>query len=580
MPARLNRTAVAVFALAVAAASARAQGPQPSPVLTAMRDELARSLQALRAQPTQPYFLSYDITEDHSITLAGSFGAITENRERRHRALDLDLRVGDPAFDNTHRARGAFPGMGDLAEFFDRQVDMPIDDDPGAIRAALWYQTDRQYRHAVERLTWLKTNALVSVQPEDQSPDFSPGPAERYAEPPLPLAVDRRVWEEKIRKYTAPFARQGDIYAARASFSADVATRWYVNSEGTEITTSQPIYRLVISAYAKANDGMELPRYESFYTATPDGFPDDRVVLERVKRMIADLHALRRAPIVDPYTGPAILSGRASAVFFHEVFGHRVEGHRQKDEWEGQTFKDKVNQSILPEAFSIFFDPTLKQLGRTELAGFYRYDDEGVKARRVPVVEHGVFKNFLMSRSPIAGFAQSNGHGRKQIGFRPVARQSNLIVQVTAPHPRAELKQMLRDEIKRVNKPFGLLFDDIEGGFTVTQRVIPNSFNVLPVMVYRVYPDGREELVRGVDFIGTPLTAISRIAAADDEVAVFNGLCGAESGWVPVSAVSPAVFLTQVEIQKKLKSQDRPPILPPPFDTTRALGARAAANAP
>src|SRR5260370_30562043 len=130
---------------------------------------------------------------------------------------------------------------------------------------------------------------------------------------------------------------------------------------------------------------------------------------------------------------------------------------------------------------------------------------------------------------------------------------------------------MILDENKRARKPFGLLFDDIEGGFTITRRVIPNSFNVLPVMVYRVYPDGREELVRGVDFIGTPLTAFSRIAAADDEVAVFNGMCGAESGWVPVSAASPPVFLTQVEVQRKFKSQDRPPILPPPFDTTRPL---------
>ncbi len=124
---------------------------------------------------------------------------------------------------------------------------------------------------------------------------------------------------------------------------------------------------------------------------------------------------------------------------------------------------------------------------------------------------------------------------------------------------------MLIDQIQREHRPFGLYFDDIEGGFTITGRFLPNAFEVIPVMVYRVYPDGREELVRGVDFIGTPLTTFSKIVAADDEVAVFNGMCGAESGWVPVSAVSPGILVSQVEVQKKAKSQERPPILPPPF---------------
>jgi predicted Zn-dependent protease len=170
-----------------------------------------------------------------------------------------------------------------------------------------------------------------------------------------------------------------------------------------------------------------------------------------------------------------------------------------------------------------------------------------------------------MSRAPIEGFPVSNGHGRKQTGFAPVARQSNLVVQVSQPRTHDQLRQMLVDQIKRDNKPYGLLFDDIEGGFTITQRVIPNAFNVLPIMVYRIFPDGRQELVRGVDLIGTPLTTFSKIVAADDQVSTFNGVCGAESGGVPVSASSPAIFLSQVEVQKKQKSQERPPILAAPL---------------
>lgn len=539
------------------------------PVLDAMKAELARSLDAFKTSPAPPYFLGYDITEVREFSVSSAFGAITDRLDERRRVLDVQLRVGSYAFDNTHTILTDFP---DFSRFFNAQVDVPVDDDPMAIRAALWYETQQRYRSAVEKLSDARTNARLRVAPEDSSPDFSRESPEHYIEPPVALSVDRDAWERKVRRYTAPFAKQSDVYGANASFSATVETHWYVNSEGTEIQTSRPSYRLYIAAFSKADDGMELPRYESFYATTPEGLPDDQAVLKAVDRMIADLQALRRAPIVDPYTGPAILSGRASAVFFHEILGHRLEGHRQKNEEEGQTFTRRITDAVLPAGFSVYFDPTLRQLGGTELAGYYRYDDEGVRAQRVAVIERGVLKTFLMSRMPIEGFAHSNGHGRRQVGFAPVARQSNLIVQVAAPRTRAQLKQQLIAQIRQQRKPFGLFFDDIEGGFTITQRGIPNAFEVLPIMVYRVFPDGREELVRGVDLIGTPLTVFSKVTAGDDQVAVFNGMCGAESGLVPVSAVSPAVLISQIEVQKKPKATERPPILPPPLTASADTG--------
>jgi len=346
---------------------------------------------------------------------------------------------------------------------------------------------------------------------------------------------------------------------------ADIESRWYVNSDGSAIMVSRPLYYLYVSAQIKADDGMDLPRYESFFASEPGGLPSDQAVLKTVDQMIKDLQALRAAPIVDPYTGPAILSGRAAGVFFHEVFGHRIEGHRQKDENEGQTFKKMVGEKLLPDNFSVISDPTLQRLGQSELAGYYDYDNEGVKGQRVVVLDHGVFKNFLMSRSPIEGFPNSNGHGRRQQGNAPVARQSNLIVVVDHPVSRAELKQQLIEEVKKQNQKFGLFFDDIQGGFTLTSRFTPNAFNVLPIMVYRIYPDGREELVRGVNLIGTPLTAFSKIVAGDGEVATFNGVCGAESGSVPVSASSPDLLVSQIEVAKKEKSNARGPILPAPI---------------
>jgi predicted Zn-dependent protease len=405
----------------------------------------------------------------------------------------------------------------------------------------------------------------MKVGEEDKSGDFSPESPENSIEDQVKIKVNRALWEEKVRKYTAPFAKYGDIYEARASLDATVETRWYVSSEGSRIQTSQSYCRLAISAFAKAEDGMELPRYESFFSFTPDGLPDDGTVLKAVEKMISDLHALRTAPTVDPYTGPAILSGRASGVFFHEVFGHRIEGHRQKRVEEAQTFRKMLNEKVLPETFSVYFDPNVTRFGNANLSGSYRYDNQGVKARRVPIIEKGVFKGFLMSRTPIEGFPKSNGHGRKQPGFAPVCRQSNLFVEVSQAMSRAELKNRLIEQLKKENKPFGLYFENIEGGFTMTGRTIPNAFNVLPIMVYRIYVDGREELVRGVDLIGTPLTAFSKIEAADDQIGIFDGICGAESGGVPVSSVSPGILVSQIEVQKKAKSEERPPILPPPF---------------
>jgi predicted Zn-dependent protease len=269
------------------------------------------------------------------------------------------------------------------------------------------------------------------------------------------------------------------------------------------------------------------------------------------------------------------LTGRAAAVFFHEVFGHRAEGHRQKDAAEGQTFAKKVGEPILPSFLSIVDDTTRKKLGSEDLLGYYQFDDEGVPAQSVTLVDHGILKNFEMSRSPLVGFPSSNGHGRRQLGATPVSRQGNLIVESSKTLTNGQLRAKLIELIKTQGKPFGLLIDDIAGGFTFTGRGQPQAFQVLPLVVYKVFPDGRpDELVRGVDIVGTPLAALTKIVATGDTPEVFNGYCGAESGSVPVSAASPAILTSELEVQKKESSTDRPPILPPPAHDTVKTGGQ------
>ncbi|HYM79192.1 MAG TPA: TldD/PmbA family protein [Candidatus Dormibacteraeota bacterium] len=552
-----------VFAILLSSALPLAAQKTPAdPVLAAMQQELTRSFQNLKKAPVPPYFLSYQLTDNHAIEISASFGVLNASSDQTTRLLDLDLRVGDYGLDSSHLLRDADP-YGDFSDQMERQR-IPLENDADALRVALWRETERKYRSAVQRLQKVKANVQVKVEAEDRSGDFSHEGPENYSEALAPFSFDAQAWERKMRLFTAPFALQKDIIENSAEVIAEVETRRYVNSDGSQIRISSPFYRVIISATAKAADGMELPLHQTYMSFRSDGLPDDNAILKDVNQMIDTLRALVKAPLAEPYTGPAILSGRSSSVFFHEIFGHRIEGQRQKNEDEAQTFKKKVNQTVLPDFLTVYSDPTLKALRGTELVGYYPYDDEGVKARRVMVVDKGILKNFLMSRAPIEGFDHSNGHGRRQQGYKVVARQSNLIVESSKQVSRAELKKLLLEQIKTANKPYGLLFDDIEGGFTFTQRVLPNAFNVRPTVVYRIYPDGKEELVRGVDLIGTPLIAFSKIVAADDQVAVFNGVCGAESGWVQVSASSPGILVSQIEVQRKEKSQERAPILPPP----------------
>ena len=321
---------------------------------------------------------------------------------------------------------------------------------------------------------------------------------------------------------------------------------------------------MTIEASLRAEDGSWLRRVESLDAPSVDALPSDAQVQATVQRVIDDLLALRSAPVGEPFVGPAILEGRAAGVFFHEVFGHRVEGHRQKDDQEGQTFAKKIGQRVMPEFVDVYDDPTISMLNGVPLNGFYRYDNEAVGAQRVDLVDHGVLRAFLMSRSPVHGFAHSNGHGRGAPGMSVVARQGNLIVHPQRVTTSEELKAQLLAEVKRQGKPYGLRFVEVEGGYTNTERNRPQSFKVIPILVYRVYPDGHEQLVRGLDLEGTPLSALAVILGAGGEMEVFNGYCGAESGWVPVSAASPSLLVKQIEVARKEKGHAKPPLAAPP----------------
>jgi predicted Zn-dependent protease len=532
-----------------------------SPLLDAMKAENERTMRLLAKEQNPPYFLSYMISDVQAVTITSSFGKLQYEDSSHTRTLDVEVRVGSYDMDNKRQIRGASFEMGG----FTRGQAIPLDDDPASVRAVLWAATDRQYKHAAERYLKVVTNRAVKVKEEDASADFSRETPSVYAEPVRVLNVDMQAWRARLNRLSALFASDPKLYDGEVFLRAEIVTKYYVTSEGAEIQTSEPYVRVFAQARTKADDGMSLPLYRSYFAFSPDSIASEASIRADIETMMDIAKRLRTASLIETYSGPAILSGEAAGVFFHEIFGHRIEGHRQKDVNSSQTFKNLVGEKILPEFIDVVFDPALKWLGGQMLAGSYKYDDEGVAAQRVVAVKSGIFREFLMSRSPIEKFPHSNGHGRKQANFAPVARQSNLVVQASKTVPLDTLRALMRRECQKQGKEFGLLFSEIQGGFTFTNRTIPNAFNVLPLVVYKVFADGRpDEMVRGVDLIGTPLTTFKNIVAAANDVGVFNGICGAESGGVPVSASSPSLFVSLIEAQKKAKSQAKLPILPSP----------------
>lgn len=566
----MDRRKLAVMAalLCLIAWQSKASAVDQSPLLTAMKTELDRSFEALHSAEEVPlYYLSYHTTDTEEHEISASYGAIVTDSKTRDRIMVTNCRVGDYDLDNSHEIRGEF----DFSMFFDSSsTRLPLEDDELAIRTIIWKSTDEFYKSALERYTKVKTNQQVLVESEDTSADFSHEEPSVFIGELVSVPLDADAWKDRLRKWSSVFKEYPFIETSTLRLSLTNDNRFFVDSDGAIIQTGQCYSRLIINCTGTCKDGMRITRKETFDSDTPDGLPTGVEIEETIHRLIDELEVLLDAPLAEPYSGPAILVNRASGVFFHEIFGHRLEGHRQKSEKEGQTFARKVGERILPEFISVYDDATMREYDGDFLRGYYLYDDEGVRSRRVDVVQDGVLKKFLMSRSPINGFPHSNGHGRAEAGETVVARQGNLVVESSHEYPFDTLLAMLIEECRKQDKPYGLVFYDISGGFTQTRRQGPQTFKVLPLLVYRYFADGSPpEAIRGVDIVGTPLSSFEKIMATGSDYAVFNGTCGAESGWVPVSATSPSILVSQLEVEKQAKEQDKPPILDPPYEPSQ-----------
>jgi len=540
-------------------------------VFQTLKTELDRNFSVLKEQPIPAYYIFLRLEQIQNMNCMGRMGRlqIAPILGSPTHVLSACLRVGDRNLDNSHEIRDSgYGGYQDIRVGTDQ---VPFDNNPEVLRKTIWLQLDDLYKQDVQIYQQVKTNISLRVEKEDKSPDFSVEKVDSYYEAPVAwgdLHINPKEWEDKVRNYSAIFNDNPDIINGAAYLSATLIRKIFVDTEGREIAQNAVSLQLVLTAEALADDGMSLPLTKTWSAFSTNELPSDDEAIQAAKDMSRMLSDLKKAPVVESFSGPAILSPSAAGVFFHEIFGHRVEGSRLKQESDAQTFKKKIGEQVLPKHLSVTFDPSLTYYQKTPLIGNYKFDDEGIRGQRVEVVRNGILKDFLMSRTPIQGFDHSNGHGRARIGNAPISRQSNLIVESTQKFTEEELVKKLRKEAKAQGKPYAYYFKEVSGGFTNTNRYMPNAFNVTPLVVYRIYTDGRpDELVRGVNLVGTPLAMFSQIEACGNEYEVFNGTCGAESGPLPVACVSPALFVKQIETQKRPKSQSQPPYLSKPEAT-------------
>lgn len=543
------------------------QLPAQDKMLDLLKSELKSQMTILQKGEYPPYYMNYRVVDNHTRTIRSAMGATNTVEEEKQLIFVPQIRIGTPEFDNFREAQNGTPTSRFMAP---PTILLPKDLQNGmdAFKEIIKEEVNNRYKYALISLDRAKASKGVQVENADKSPDFTKAKAEKYFEPALKedkIALDTKLWQAKLNKYSAILTQNKDIIGANATLTYRIWRKYFVSTEGAEIAENRVYILLSIRGTTMAEDGMELPLHNSYFAYSLDELPPEELIIKEIKEMSAKLSELRVAPLVQPYTGPALLSGSASGVFFHEIFGHRIEGQKMKSERDGQTFKNMVGESVLPASISVYMDPTMKKYHGNALNGYYIFDDQGVRGEKVEVVKNGILKDFLMTRTGLDGFPKSNGHARAEFELDPTSRQSNLIVETNAYKTDAELRKLLIEEAKKQDKEYGFFFKSVTGGFTQTGRTGANSFNVTPLEVYKIYVDGRkDELVRGVDMIGTPLSMFSNIVHAGGEFEIFTGTCGASSGNVPVTAISPTILVNKVELQKKAKPTVTPALLPRP----------------
>ena len=529
-------------------------------VLTAMEQELNRSMKELKLEDyDKPYFISYLIKENTVNQIMAKFGSLILSEKSKTRELFVDVRVGDYQLDNSVN------GKSGSRLSYKRSSLLPIENDIDAIRAVIWQITDDTYKKSLTQYFNKKAKKVQEVD-KNNLPSFSKEKPSIHIGKERQLVFDKSEWEKKIKELSSIVKDYRGLDDSTITFTAQKETVFFINSEKSKYITDDILYSINIDLSAISEDGNVINNFGSFHYKSIADIPDLDSIKKEVKKVINEAYEIKNAKSINPINLPAILEPEAAGILFHEAIGHRLEGERQIDDTQGQTFSERVGTQIIPSFLSIEDNPSLYDFNGGSLLGYFVYDDQGVKGKRVSLVKNGILRNFLLSRTPVKGFINSNGHGRASNGRAPMARMSNLIIRSENEFSKQELKNLLIQEIKKQNKDFGIIIKKMTGGETNTSSYDFQAFKATPLLLYKVDPDtGEETPVRGVEIVGTPLISINKIIATGNNYKAFNGFCGAESGYVPVSTIAPSILITEIELQKTTSEKEKKPILPPPY---------------
>jgi hypothetical protein len=556
----------------------------PDPVLRAMRDELSRSRGLKVLSLEAPYFIEYTLEGGDSFEVSASLYGLVSVRRDRFRLPEIKVRVGDYKFDNTDYVGSGyhFGTHYDIERF-------PLESSYGVMRRFLWLATDSAYKSAVEAIS-RKRAALNNVAVNQPLDDFAKAEPLKKILEIRRIPLDEDAWIARVRNVSAIFEAYPAVKNSGVELSAVQTVHYYLNSEGAEVRTPDNLIYLLVRAEAQAPDGMVLHDAVVFQSLDFDRMPADPELRERVDALAKSLTARAGAPKGEDYSGPVLFEGTAGAQLFAEVLGRNLALSRRPVMDPGRNTPVQVSElegsqgaRILPEWFDVVDDPTQKEWRGRPLFGSYEVDREGVAPRPLPLVEKGVLKTFLLTRQPAAGFSGSNGRARLPGSFGANgAAISNLFVRATETLPVPDLKKKLIEMCKQRNKPYGLIVRRMDfpssASLEEIRRLLSNAAQAgghavsAPVLVYKVYPDGREELVRGLRFRGLNARSLKDILAAGDDNNVFEFLNNQApfaviggAGYVAATcAIAPSVLIDDVELHPLEEELPKLPIVPAP----------------
>jgi TldD protein len=586
-----RRVAIALSAAAVAvlliAASGFAQN-SPSdddPVLKAMRDEMDRSRQ-LRAVSGQdvPYFFSYDLTDSENFHISATLGSAVNVTRQHLRFPSVEVRVGDYNFDNTgHIFSGLYSGSRYDGSW-------PLDDNYQNLRDGFWLATDRTYKAALESMGRKRASLKNTASPPDPIPDFS------KADPVVSLPkvahrkIDDAAWTARVAKLSGVFKSYPEVLTSSVELQVIDGITNLINSEGTAVRYSDKVNWLQARADAQAPDGMVLRDAVAVQALDLDKFPADTELEKDLREMGEHVRDLLKAPVGASFTGPALFEPQAAAQLLAQLVGDNLRVPRKPLSDPGRNvnftpseFETRVGARVLPEWLDVTDDPTQAAFNGRPLMGNYSFDLEGVVPKAVTVVEKGTLRGFLTTRQPIKGFLVSNGHARLAGSYgADAAAIGNLFVKASESTPLADLKKRLIQMVRERNLPYGMLVRKLDYPFSggandlqsLRQAGQQSGARAVspPLLVYRVYPDGREELVRGMRFRGLSTRTLRDILAASQETTVFNFINNGaplammnQGGYLsPTSVVAPGLLFDEIEFDVPSDQLSKPALVPPP----------------